>query len=67
MIFAAGSWRPAELLDWRTTERATGEWRAYVTYTVGVGQKYLHWIDGERVRRVAPGPEGQDEDEDEGG
>ncbi len=23
MIFAAGSWRPAELLDWRTTDRAT--------------------------------------------
>ena len=58
MIFAAGSWRPAELLDWRTTDHATGEWRAFVTYTVGVGQKYLHWIDGERVRRVAPVEEG---------
>ena len=57
MIFAAGSWRPAELLDWRTTDLATGEWRAYVTYTVGVGQKYLQWIDGERVRRVTPGPD----------
>ncbi len=52
MILHAGSWRPGQLLAWRSNDPDNGRWRAYVTYTVGVGQKYLLWIDGERVRRT---------------
>jgi hypothetical protein len=40
-------WHHGWLKAWR---RDDDHWRAFVSYTVGVGQTHLEWVDAERVR-----------------
>lgn len=49
-------WLYADLYAWQRTP--SGGWRGLVSYTVGIGEKYLDHIDADRLRPYpAPDPE----------
>ena len=43
---------PGHLVAWRWVDRASGRWRALVTFRRPDGLQYEHWVGGEFVSRV---------------
>jgi hypothetical protein len=44
-------WRDGYLRGWR---REVDEWRGFVEYSVGVGQKHIGWVSQGRLRQMTP-------------
>lgn len=56
-VLIDGRWLHADLYSWQRT--ASGGWRGLVSYSTGMGSKYLDHVDADRLRPypATPGPE----------